>query len=127
VEKRIICVDDDEQIRVMYEQVFSRTGYTVETVESAEAALDLIKKKSFGLAFLDIKLPGMSGIELCREIRKSWPLVTPVAVTGYVTMYELTECRDAGFEDYFIKPVNLEDLLSVASFSFNRLERWRDR
>jgi len=127
MEKRILGVDDEKQIRVMYEQVFSRDGYSVVTVESGEEALEVIKEKPCGLAYLDLNLPGMNGLELCRQIRKGWPLVTPIAVTGYATLFELTECRDAGFEDYYIKPVNLEDLLMTAEYAFKRLERWRNR
>ena len=127
MEKRILGVDDEEQIRVMYEQVFSRNGYTIMTAESAEIALEMIKTKPCGLAFLDLNLPGMDGLALCRQIRKGWPLITPIAVTGYASLYELTECRDAGFEDYFIKPANLDDLMQAAENTFNRLARWLKR
>jgi CheY-like chemotaxis protein len=48
-----------------------------------------------------------------------------VAVTGYASYYELSDCRHAGFEDYFTKPVVLSDLIKVANDAFEKLERWK--
>jgi len=126
-EKRVLIVDDEPQIREMYAQFFSQSEYTVETAESAEDALDLIRKKPFWVIFLDLNLPGMNGIDLCRLIRKDYPMAIPIAVTGCASLFELTDCRDAGFEDYFIKPVSLPELLKVASSAFEKLERWKRR
>jgi CheY-like chemotaxis protein len=127
VERRILLVDDEEQIREMFKRAFSTAGYTVQTAESAEEAIEVMRKTPSWVLFLDLKLPGMNGVELCRQIRKDWPMVIPYAVTGYASLFELSDCRDAGFEDYFIKPVNLSDLLTAAAHAFSKLERWKRR
>jgi len=126
-EKRILVVDDEPQIRNMYSQMFSTAGYEVTTAESAETALELFKKELFWVIFLDLNLPGMNGIELCRQIRKEYPMAICYAVTGYVSLFELSDCREAGFEDYFTKPVNLSDLLDAAEHAFKKLARWKKK
>ena len=125
--KRILVVDDEQKIREMYSQAFLRTGYTVQTVESAEAALEILENEQYEVMFLDLNLTGMNGIELCRLIRKDWPMAICYAVTGYASLFEFSDCRDAGFEDYFIKPASLSDLLDAAAHAFKKIERWKKR
>lgn len=127
VERRILVVDDEEQIREMFRHAFSRAGYSVETMESAEEAIEIMQESPSWVLFLDLKLPGMNGVELCTQIRKDWPMAIPYAVTGYASLFELSDCRNAGFEDYFIKPVNLTDLLDAAEHAFKKLDRWKRR
>jgi len=126
-EKRILVVDDEQEIRDMYSQAFSRAGYTVRSAESAEEALEIFKQEQYWVLFLDLNLPGMDGVELCRQIRKDWPMAIPYAVTGYASLFELSDCRDAGFEDYFTKPASLSDLLDAAEHAFKKLARWKKR
>jgi CheY-like chemotaxis protein len=126
-EKKILVVDDEKQIRDLFEQAFSRAGYTVQAVESAEDALEVMKKAPISVLFLDLNLPGMNGIELCRQISKTWPMAISHAVTGYGSLFEFHDCREAGFEDYFTKPVNLSELLAAAEHAFKKLERWEER
>ena len=126
-EKRILVVDDEKQIRDIYSQAFTRAGYEVTTAESAEEALEIFKKEQFWVLFLDLNLPGMNGVDLCREIRKQYPMSIAYAVTGYASLFELSDCRDAGFEDYFTKPASLSDLLEAAEHAFKKLARWRKR
>ena len=75
--------------------------------------------------FLDLKLPGMNGIDLCRKIRKENPIACMYAMTGYNSIFELTECRDAGFDDYFLKPFDLTDITDAAKSGFDKLNRWK--
>lgn len=125
--RQLLIVDDDEHIRNMFSRAFSDAGYIVTTASSAEEALELQRKHGFGVLFLDLDLPGMNGIELCRQIRKLWPMSIAYAVTGYASLFELSDCREAGFEDYFTKPANLSEILATASHAFNKQERWRRR
>jgi DNA-binding response OmpR family regulator len=126
-ENRILVVDDEQQIREMYAIAFSRSGYSVQTAESAEEALEIMAKTPFQVLFLDLNLPGMNGIELCRRIRKGWSMTICFAVTGYNSLFELSDCLDAGFEDYFSKPVSLTELMTAADQAFKKIERWKKR
>ncbi len=125
MEKNILIVDDEVQILKMMTQAFNRAGYEVQTAESAEEALDLIKTYKYLVFFLDLNLPGMNGIELCRRIRKDNPLTILYAVTGFASTFEVFDSRQAGFEDYFTKPVELKKLLEAAEQAFKKLARWK--
>jgi CheY-like chemotaxis protein len=72
-----------------------------------------------------MNLPGINGIELCQEIKKDLPMSIIHAVTGYASLFDLAECRKAGFDDYFTKPVNLKMLTKSASNAFEKLNRWK--
>lgn len=126
-DKRILVVDDDEMIRDVYSQAFATAGYTVQTAGSAEEALEIMRKNPFWVLFLDLNLPGMNGLELCRQIRKDWSMAIAFAVTGYASLFELHDCREAGFEDYFIKPVEFSDLFDAADHALRKLARWKKR
>lgn len=125
--KNILVVEDEEMIRNLLKEAFSRAGHTVRTAESAEAALKTLAAEKFWVMLLDLKLPGMSGVELCRKIRNDYPLAILFAVTGYASLFELSECREAGFDDYFTKPVTLSLLLEAVNRAFERLERWKKK
>ena len=124
-EKKILVVDDEQMIRDIFKEVFGRAGYLVQTAESAEEALEIMWKTPCWVLFLDLNLPGMNGVELCRQIRKDWAMAIAYAVTGYASIFEIHDCREAGFEDYFTKPVDLSVLLEAADHAFKKLERWR--
>ena len=124
-EKKILVVDDEQMIRDVFAEAFGRAGYAVQTEESAEEALEIMRKTPFWVLFLDLNLPGMNGVELCRQIRKDWAMAIAYAVTGYASLFEIHHCREAGFEDYFTKPVDLSVLLEAADHAFKKLERWR--
>jgi CheY-like chemotaxis protein len=126
-EKRILVVDDEPSIRETLALAFSHHGYSVQTATNAMESLETMHRTPAEVLFLDLNLPGMTGLELCREVRKHWPWTISVAVTGYASLYELVDCREAGFEDYFVKPVVLADLLEAAEQAFKRIQRWKAR
>ncbi len=124
MERKILVVDDDEIIRFMYQEHFDKAGYTVFTAPDAEAAGELLRSEDISVMFLDLRLPGQSGVDLCRRIRLDNPIAVIYAVTGYTSIFELAACREAGFDDYFIKPVDVPLLLKAAADAFDRLDRW---
>ncbi|HVO67182.1 MAG TPA: response regulator [Syntrophales bacterium] len=124
MEKKILVVDDEEVIRNMLQEFLSKNGYVVRLAESAETALDILRGESFMVMFLDLKLPGISGMELCRKIRIDNDVGIIYAFTGYTDLFGLIDCRRAGFDDYFTKPVKLELILQAAQDAFAKLERW---
>ena len=125
--RKLLVVDDEESIRDVLSQLFSKAGYIVRLAESAENGLQLALKENIHVMFLDLNLPGMNGIELCQRIRKERPMAIIHAVTGYPSIFELSACREAGFDDYFTKPVNLQWLARAAEIAFEKIERWKRR
>ena len=125
--KKILVVDDEATARQVLEAMLDSSGYDVRTASGAVDALDILAREDINVIFLDLKLFGVSGIELCRKIRKSKPLAIIHAVTGWAALYEIEECREAGFDDFFTKPVNLGLLLKATEDAFEKIERWRKR
>lgn len=124
IQNKVMVVDDEKPIRELFKKALVKAGYMVHCVGSPEEALDLLKKENIQVMFLDLKLPGMSGVDLCGRIRKDKPLAIIYAMTGYVSLFELTTCREAGFDDYFTKPVEVKTVVSAAEAAFERLDRW---
>lgn len=124
-EKKILIVDDEVSILALLKETFSIAGYTVRIAESAEEALNILKDETIMVMFLDLRLPGMSGIDMCWKIRETDQISIIHAFTGYSTYYGLLECRAAGFDDFFVKPVEIEVLLKAAENAFEKLARWK--
>ncbi len=122
---KILIVDDEQAILNLFEKAFSRAGYDIRTATSAEKALDLLKDEDIYVMFLDLNMPKMNGLELCREIKKDLPMSVIYAITGYASVFQLAECRDSGFDDYFKKPVNLKVLMKAAEDAFIKINRWK--
>ncbi|MBU0484470.1 MAG: response regulator [Proteobacteria bacterium] len=126
MERKILVVDDEVVIREMLNKAFTKMGYKVVLAASAEEALEILQPDT-QVMFLDLKLPGMDGIELCRRIRQIHPVACIFAITGYASLFELSDCREAGFDDYFTKPVKLEMLFIAAQTAFEKIERWKKK
>jgi len=69
----------------------------------------------------------MNGIELCRQIKKDKPVSIIYAITGWTGLFEVEECREAGFDDYFTKPFQLDVLFKAVDDAFEKLDRWKRR
>jgi CheY-like chemotaxis protein len=123
-EKKILVVDDEKAIISLMEHAFSRAGFTVAQAESAEAAIEVLKQEKILVLFIDLNLPKMDGLELCKRIKKDNPISIIHAVTGYSSLFELVDCIDAGFDDYFKKPVDIRILIKAATEAFEKIERW---
>ena len=87
----------------------------------------ILEQEKFPLLLLDLNLPGIDGIELCKRVRKLLPISIIIAITGYASMFHLLDCREAGFDDYFIKPVPIKTLLDEVELAFKKIDRWLDR
>nr|NJM00939.1 response regulator [Desulfobacula sp.] len=123
----MLVVDDEKAVISLLKQAFTRAGFAVVTAESAEEALVLLEQEEMFVMFLDLNLPEMNGIDLCRQIKKDNPLSVVFAVTGYASLFELVNCREAGFDDYFKKPVDMRTLVKSATDAFERIGRWRKK
>ena len=109
----VLIVDDDSRMRLFLEKAFIRAGFAPQTVGSGEKALELLKSESFAIMFVDLNMPGMDGIELCRRIRLRKNETPIYAITGYSDTYPAEECNEAGFTGVFPKPIDLPKLLET--------------
>ncbi|MGE5570690.1 MAG: sigma-54-dependent transcriptional regulator, partial [Rhodospirillales bacterium] len=110
---RILVVDDDDSLRRVTEVQLQQCGYDVLTAASGSEALDVLQKKPAGLVITDLKMPGMSGLELLRRIRAEYPEVIVVMVTAFGTIETAVEAMRAGAYDYITKPVHIDEMRLV--------------
>jgi DNA-binding response OmpR family regulator len=124
---KILVVDDEASIRELFSAVFIEADYEVIAAEGGTQALKILQLEDIDVIFLDLKLFGMNGIELCRQIRETKPVSMIFAITGWAPLFEIEECREAGFDDYFEKPLDMDMLLRLVAEAFARLNRWKKR
>ncbi|WP_321494280.1 response regulator [uncultured Desulfobacter sp.] len=122
---KILVVDDEAPILRLLSQLFTKAGYDVSTAENANDALKYIEEENIIVMFFDLNMPVINGMELCRQVKSLKPMSIIYAITGYASLFELSECLDAGFEDYFKKPVNMSTLLKTAESAFEKVNRWK--
>jgi DNA-binding response OmpR family regulator len=101
---RILIVDDEENIRRGLRAILVKDGHEVNDVGSAEGALRLLDTFSCEVAVVDIRMPGMSGVELLHEIRNRWPYVAVIMLTGHATLESAMNAIKEGAHDYLLKP-----------------------
>ncbi|MCP3872629.1 MAG: response regulator [Desulfobacteraceae bacterium] len=124
-QKKILVVDDEKAILLLLETAFSRAGYEVLIATRAEKALALLENEEVHVMFLDLNMSEMNGLDLCANIKKIMPISVAYAMTGYASLFGLSDCLDAGFDDYFKKPVDLKVLIKAAEDAFIKIERWK--
>jgi CheY-like chemotaxis protein len=122
--KKILFVDDEESILDIYQNLLNKKEYMVYTALTGEEALEILNRNVIPVMFFDLRMPEMNGLELCEKIRESNNISIINAITGYSSLFELEEIRQAGFDDYFKKPIQLEDLISIIENCFDKIERW---
>ncbi len=115
----ILVVDDEPQIRRVLRSTLSFRGYVIIEAAGGEEALEIARKAKPDLILLDVNLPGMSGIETCRELRRS--SVTPIIMlTVRNAERDKVVALDAGADDYVTKPFGIEELLARVRASLRR-------
>ncbi|OGA19083.1 MAG: hypothetical protein A3G25_06955 [Betaproteobacteria bacterium RIFCSPLOWO2_12_FULL_63_13] len=106
--KRILVVDDDPVVTKSFDRVLSNKGYAVITAANAEEALTKLSAEAYDLVFADIRMPGMSGIEMAERVKASQPWLPVVIVTGYGSGDNEARAAAAGVSDFLHKPVSPE-------------------
>jgi len=115
----ILVVDDEPQIRRVLRSTLSFRGYTISEVSSGEEAVELASRLKPDLILLDVNLPGMSGIETCREIRRTTDAPI-IMLTVRSAERDKVVALDAGADDYVTKPFGIEELLARIRASLRR-------
>jgi len=107
----ILVVDDEPQIRRVLRSALSTHGYVITDAKTGEEALESIRKERPDLVLLDVNMPGMGGIEACREIRRA--IDAPIIMlTVRNAERDKVVALDAGADDYVVKPFGMEELLA---------------
>ncbi len=109
---KLLIVEDDPAVREALERALSFEGYDVETARDGGVALTALREDPRDLIVLDVMMPHVDGIEVCRRIRASGDNVPILMLTAKVTVGDRVEGLDAGADDYVTKPFALDELLA---------------
>lgn len=110
VEKPILIVDDEPIVREAIRDWLKDAGYQVAMAGSGEEALEMIGKQDFSVMILDIRLPGITGINVLKEMKVLKPQIKSIVITAYPTVELTDEAMKLGAIDYLIKPIAPDDL-----------------
>jgi DNA-binding response OmpR family regulator len=112
VERAILVVDDDPDMCHNMSDILSDRGYRVDTAREGRTALRLAERQAYDIALLDLRMPGMDGLALCRELMRLRPATVALLVTGYAEDVLPAEARAAGIRQIVVKPIHVARLLA---------------
>ena len=118
--RSMLVVDDDESLRRVTQLQLEEAGYQVRTASNGAEALALIEEDTPALVITDLKMPGLSGLEVLKRIRDSHPEITVVMITAFGTVQTAVEAMKAGAYDYITKPIDYEELVVVVKRAMER-------
>ena len=103
---KILVVDDDPVVAKSFDRVLTRKGYSVITAESGEEALKKLATENYDVVYTDIKMPGMSGLEVAERVKAKRPWTPVVIITGYGTAEHQARAEKAGVTEFLHKPLS---------------------
>ena len=110
-EKRILIVDDDDEIRELLEFDVSQSGYFVDTARDGMEGLNKALNNTYDLILLDVMMPKMNGFDVCKNIRQAKLAIPILMLTAKGTIDDKTEGFDCGADDYLVKPFDIQEVL----------------
>ena len=117
---KILIVDDEEDFRDTLVNRLIKREIDASGAESGEKALELVRKFDYDVIILDIRMPGMDGIETLRQVKSIKPLVEVILLTGHATIESGVEGMKLGAFDYVIKPADLDSLMEKINLAYEK-------
>lgn len=123
----VLLVDDEKDFVEMLSLRLQEAGERVTPAYNGKECLDTLEKKNIDVVILDIKMPGMDGIETLREIKRKYPLAEVIMLTGHGTTETAVQGMKLGAYDYLLKPADFEDLTSKLEGARKRKDEQEER
>jgi len=124
---KMMLVDDEERFLSTTRKLLEKKDYDVLTATSGADALELLRTNRVHVVILDVKMPGMDGVATLREIKRRFPMVEVIMLTGHATVDSAVEGMKAGAVDYLMKPADIEEIVAKATDAFKRRADIEDR
>ena len=110
-QKRVLIVDDDDEIRELLEFDIASSGYFVDTAKDGMEGLNKALNNTYDIILLDVMMPKMNGFEVCRNIRQAKLAIPVLLLTAKGTIEDKTTGFDCGADDYLVKPFDIQEVL----------------
>jgi DNA-binding NtrC family response regulator len=124
---RVLVVDDEADFVTTLVNRLRKRNLEVSGVASGEKALGLLDKEPFDVVILDVKMPGMDGVDVLREMKRKWPLVEVIMLTGHASIESGIEGMKLGAFDYIIKPMDIDDLVDKMRKAFEKKSNHQEK
>jgi DNA-binding NtrC family response regulator len=115
--------DDEEVVRLCLDRTLSSEHCEVATDPTGNAALELLERRPFDVILLDLRMPGLHGMEVLKTIKQKWPDSEVIIVTGYAAVDSAKEAVALGAYDYLSKPVGPDEVIDAATAAM-RHKKW---
>jgi len=113
VSERILVVDDDDTFRLMLMETLKLSGYVVAGARDGQEAISLLRKGGISAVISDVKMPGMDGISLTEQVKKSWPTIPVIMITGYFSSDDDPMRLDRVADGFLMKPFKIESITEL--------------
>jgi DNA-binding NtrC family response regulator len=117
---KVLVVDDEIEFLETLIKRLKKRGLNITGVGSGEEALQILKEIPVDVVILDVRMPGMDGIQTLREIKKGYPLVEVIMLTGHANLEVAIEGMELGAFDYLMKPMDIDELLYKLEDAYKR-------
>ena len=117
---KIMLVDDEERFLSTTQKLLTKKGIDAVTAASGAEALETLNHRYIHVVILDVKMPGMDGNETLKEIKRRFPLVEVIMLTGHATVESAIDGLKSGATDYLMKPTEIDDLIAKAREAFRK-------
>jgi DNA-binding NtrC family response regulator len=124
---KVLIVDDEKDFVEMLSLRLNELGEKVSFAYSGQECLEILGKEDIDVVILDIKMPGMDGIETLKEIKKRFPLVEVIMLTGHGSTETAVEGMKSGAFDYLMKPADFDDLTTKLEGARKRKNEQEER
>ena len=124
--EKVLIVDDEVDVLDLCRRVLEVEGYQVTTAQNGQEAVDIAREQSFDLLLTDIKMPGLSGLEVAQAIKEFDSSIVFVTMTGFSTMNMAIEALRLGIDEFIVKPFTPDDLISSVSRALERVHLRRE-
>lgn len=123
----VLIVDDEDEFREMTIKRLNKRGLICSGAENGSTALERIKTEDIDVVLLDVKMPGMDGIQVLREIKRLKPLIEVVMLTGHASVESGIDGMKLGAFDYLMKPMELDPLLEKLQDAYEKKKIQQDK
>ncbi len=115
IRKPILIVDDEKNIRLTLSQALETLGAEIDTASTGEEAMTKLRGREFGLILLDIRIPGMDGMEILHRVHEIRPDIRVIMITAYATIESAVEAMKLGAVDFLQKPFDPKEIRELVS------------
>lgn len=124
---KILFVDDDPIAHEMFKDFSEQCNWDVKYAYAAEEALEILDKEFIMIVITDVVMPGMSGVDLLRSIKKKHGMIQVIMITASHEIENIIESFEAGANDFLLKPISKGSVEEAVQHTISRINRWRSK